>query len=385
MTPAGLARALAGGPVFVLLDGCEQVVDAVADVAGELLRLTDTVSILATSREPLGLSNESIFRLPSFAVPATAAELHTAGVRFPAIDLFIERAGLAEPDARLTEEEVATIVGLCRRLDGVPLAIELAAAHLATFGLDVLRERLLEALAIPGPRDAPARQQTMLATIAWSFELLDPAEQRLLERLAIFHGGFTLDAMVVVCADGAQTRGDISSVLFRLIDKSLVEVIHGGSTTRYRLLELVRGYALERLSRSEEDQTVGHRHVHWMASAADALRNGPTCRDFSGANSDLENARAAVEFAFGVGTEDGCILAGRILLGFRPIWCAVGDFNEHIALAQRCLGRLDPRQTWQQTAELMHALAESETEACFASVAEVMLNVAPRPPLRLVE
>jgi predicted ATPase len=165
----------------------------------------------------------------------------------------------------------------------------------------------------------------MLATTAWSFELLNPAEQRLLERLAIFHGGFTLNAIAAVCAEGAQTRGDISGVLFRLIDKSLVEVIHGGATTRYRLLEFVRGYAFERLSRSEEYQTIAQRHAHWMVSTAEALRNDPTCGDFSGANSDLENARAALQYAFDIGTEEGSILAVRILAGFRPIWFAIGD------------------------------------------------------------
>ncbi|HEX3462714.1 MAG TPA: helix-turn-helix domain-containing protein [Candidatus Elarobacter sp.] len=332
-----LAAAIGDREMLIVFDGCEHVTGAVADIVCALLRSTTRLSVVVTSREPLGLSNETVFRLRPLALPSSPAAIASRPDSFPAVNLFLARAGLGESAAALPAEQLDMVVEICRRLEGNPLAIESAASQAATFGLRFVHER----------RERP------LDTIVWSFELLDRSEQRLLQHLAIFRGGFTLAAVQSVCSDRTGSSDDVSSLLLKLIDKSLVEVVHPGATTRFALSETVRAFALDRLSRSGEQPVAALRHAQWMADEADrvgathlSLAEGATRRN-------IDNARSAVRYALNAGADAHTILAARILRGYRRIWLALGHQAEHAALVEACLAKLGLDQHVRLASELL--------------------------------
>ena len=276
-----LGAHLAGRQAIVVLDNCEHVIDACARLTEDLLRAGPGVRVLATSREPLHCEGEVAWRVPSLA---------------EASRLFVERAG-ADPDFSPTEQDEATIEEICRRLDGMPLAIELAAARVAALSLDQIAARLGDSLDVlaGGSRTARTRQQTLRATIEWSHDLLTGEERVLFRRLAVFAGGFTLEAAEEVCAGGAIARRKIVDLLARLVDKSLVSV----TGRRFRLLDTIRQYAAERLDAATEHDTVAVRHLDWclaLAQEHDPLSAGPR-RSLRTLEIEHDNLRAGLTFA----------------------------------------------------------------------------------------
>jgi len=242
---ASLVDAVGQRKLLLILDNCEHLVGAVAAMTTSLLDRAAGVSVLVTSQEALGVAAEQIYKLDPLALPpADAGEI--AG--FGAVDLFVQRAAAADRRFRLDAANADAVRDICRRLDGMPLALEMAASRLPLLGIDGLRAALGERLRLLGTRQRAGepRHSTLRAMVEWSHGLLDPAEQRLFRHLAVFPGSFSLDAVVTVA--GADTgRWEIADRLGRLIDKSMVTV-EAGATPRYRLLETLRLYAAEKLA-----------------------------------------------------------------------------------------------------------------------------------------
>src|SRR5947209_11884285 len=250
--------------VLLVIDNAEQLISA-APIATQYLELAPRLKLLVTRREPLRVRDEQIVPVPPLALPDPAhlPDLEHL-VQLPAVALFVERAREARPDFALTSENAATIVELCQRLDGLPLALELAAAVLSLLSPAALLARLERRLPLPsrGARDLPERQQTLRNTIAWSYDLLEEGEQQLFRRLSVFAGGFTLEAVQAVCVfEAIETSspaqaddGAVLEQLAHLLDKSLVQAQQGtGGEPRFTLLETIREYATEQLAASGEE------------------------------------------------------------------------------------------------------------------------------------
>jgi non-specific serine/threonine protein kinase len=248
---ATLVEVLRSRHILLLLDNCEHLVDACATLVEALLRACPRVHILATSREALGIAGEICWRVPSLSLPEADRQVALQELaRYEAVQLFVERARAVQPQFALTERNSSAVAQICQQLDGIPLALELAAARMRGLTVEQLAVRLDQRfqLLTGGSRTALPRHQTLRATVDWSYGLLRPAEQQLFDRLSVFAGGFTLEAAEAVCADGEIARDQVLDLLLRLVDKSLVladgEV---GGVTWYRLLETLRQYGHELL------------------------------------------------------------------------------------------------------------------------------------------
>ncbi len=259
-----LISALGERELLLVLDNCEHVL-AAAPLVVDLLRHCPRLRVLATSRAPLGLAGERLWAVAPLALPA---EGHPGPDFGPAVTLFVSRTHDVAADFCLSEANAATILAICRRLDGLPLAIELAAARMRLLPPAVLLSRLDRSLALltRGTRDLPARQRTMQDAIAWSYDLLAPAEHRLLQRLAVFAGGFTLEAAEAVAPPDVQ---EPLEALQALLDHSLVTRDGGDEASRFGLLETIREYALERLAASGEERTARDAHAAWCLTFAE--------------------------------------------------------------------------------------------------------------------
>jgi predicted ATPase/DNA-binding SARP family transcriptional activator len=261
---ATIAEHIGDRPMLLVLDNCEHLTPAVADLADRLLRACASLTILTTSRELLGVDGEHSWPVPPLSLPGddTAPAASTlAG--FDAVRLFEQRAQLVLPSFRLADDNADAVLQICRRLDGLPLAIELAAAQMRVLSAAQLAERLddIFGVLIGGSRTAPARHQALRATLDWSHDLLDADERAVFRRLAVFAGGFTLTAAGRVATADDTDRARMLELLTRLADKSLLQVDHGGRDARYHLLETVRDYARERLAEAAEEE-VSTRRAH---------------------------------------------------------------------------------------------------------------------------
>jgi predicted ATPase len=264
-----LAEQLGSRALLLIMDNCEHLLDACCDLIDEVLARCPNINIVTTSREPLALPGEMVYRVPSLELPS-AADVHIRELsRLEAVQLFVERAWLTAPRFKLDARTAGPVAEICHRLDGIPLALELAAARLAHFTVNELAEGLGDALTLLGQRGRGRldRQQTLAATLDWSYGLLDAEEQTIFRRLAVFAGGFDLEAAASVCD---QTESAIIARVSRLVDKSLVHGDVVGSKTRYRLLEVVRQYAEARLTEATELAAFRRRHMEWYAAAASA-------------------------------------------------------------------------------------------------------------------
>lgn len=277
--------------LLLLLDNCEHLADACAHLVARVLAECPLVQVLATSREPLGVPGEQLWPVPTFAVPAAAVGLDPAELlAYDAVRLFVERASMHRPAFELTEVHVGQVAEICRRLDGIPLAIELAAARVRMMSLDDILARLQKRLRLlaSGSALAPPRHQTLRASIDWSYNQLTPAEAFLLQRLAVFTGGCTLRAAEAICEGEGLPAGQVLDVLGRVVDRSLVVAEAG----RYRLLETIREYALERLGDAGETEAVRDRHSeHYL----DLLRQEE--RRLCSSDQKAALAEIAAEFA----------------------------------------------------------------------------------------
>jgi predicted ATPase/DNA-binding XRE family transcriptional regulator len=289
---------------LLILDNCEQVIDAAAQLAETLLAGCPRVRILATSREPLRVAGEHAYRLPPLAVPSSEEpRLLTAktALAYGAVQLFVDRASAVNHRFELTGQQIPNVAELCRRLDGIPLAIELAAARANALSVQELNERLGDRfrLLVGGARTASPRQQTMRAVIDWSYNLLSVPEQRLFERLSIFAGGCTLTAATRIYAEDAQ-EASVLDLLSSLAEKSLVVADVGAGKTRYRLLESFREYSREKLSARGELGALARRHALVCLDMARAYNRAADANldELFRATvvSELENWRAALEW-----------------------------------------------------------------------------------------
>ena len=322
-----LTRHLRDRRLLLCLDNCEHLLDASAALADALLRACPELSVLTTSREPLGVPGETVWRVPTM-------------IEDEAVRLFAERAAHVRPDFtvdRTNEDAVRTV---CRRLDGIPLAIELAAAWVRALtpaqiaaGLDQ-RFRLLTG----APRVVIHRQQTLAASVDWSHELLDEMDKALFRRLAVFAGGFTLDAARATCVDEPVGGLDVLEVLARLVDKSLVLVDHGDGDARYRMLETVRQYASDRLHAAGETAATRDRHLECFLALAEEARPGLERADqdawLARLETEHDNLRAALEWGLSAADPE----PGRRLAASLPqLWYRHGHADEGINVLQRAI------------------------------------------------
>jgi predicted ATPase/DNA-binding CsgD family transcriptional regulator len=272
-----LVEYLAHRDVLLVLDNCEHLVDACAGLAERLLSGCPRIRLLATSRERLRIAGETTWRVSSLARPdARMALTPTELLAYPAVQLFVERALAVQADFVLGPANAASVAALCARLEGLPLALELAAARLPALALPEILERLDQSLRllVGGSRTDPTRQQTLQATLDWSHDLLSPAEQLVFRRLAVFASGWTLEAAEAVCADAAIAGSDVLEFLAHLIDKSLVLAGERDGRSRYRLLESIRQYAWDQLAASDELDRVRQRHATFFLAFAEGLGRG---------------------------------------------------------------------------------------------------------------
>jgi predicted ATPase len=260
-----LLRSLRDQNVLIVLDNCEHVIDAVAKIADSIGRNCPRVSLVATSREPLGVDGERIYRVRSLSLPGQDVTVADDLEGSDAVELFLARARAHDSSFEIDNVVAPLVASVCRRLDGIPLAIELAASRLSSMSLDDLHERLDQRfrLLTGGSRNALPRQQTLVATVAWSYDLLSDAEREMLRRLSVFVGGFDLKAAEAVCVDGGLESYDVADLLSSLVNKSLVTAERSSSSLRYRLLETIRQYAADQLIQSEgEEQMIRLRQLH---------------------------------------------------------------------------------------------------------------------------
>jgi predicted ATPase/DNA-binding SARP family transcriptional activator len=312
--PAGIVAALSPGPALLVLDNCEHVVRGAADLVHALVSLSKDLTVLTTSRAPLGLSSESVYPLPELDVPTTA-------------ELFGQRARAARPDADLPVDAVRD---LCGRLDGLPLAAELAAARVRIMSVTEIGRRLDDRFAVlqGGARDAPQRHRTLHAVIDWSWNLLDPAGQAAMRALSVFPGGFTADAA------GHVLGVDIPAVLEQLADQSLLKVADTASGARYRMLETVREFAAAHLEEAGEAERVTGRFLAWARDFGvlhhDSVLIGDDLPTFELLRAEQDNLGQALRY--GLSRRDaGTVAAVSAVLG--GLWTVEGSFARLIALA----------------------------------------------------
>jgi predicted ATPase/class 3 adenylate cyclase len=328
-----LAGAVGRRSLLVVLDNCEHVIEVCAKLADALLRHCPNIGLLATSREPLGIDGERVYRVPSMDTPGEDEDMRAAG-NTEAVRLFTERA--AQHGAPFVWDEwTALVVGrICRRLDGIPLAIELAAARLRAVSVTELDARLDQrfSLLTGGSRTALPRQQTLLATVEWSWELLNAVERHVLARLAVFAGGFDLSAAEAVTAGGGIPAGESVVHLGALVDKNLVQFDDtGGGPARYRLLETMRQYAARQLEGEGPATAHGTRAAHrdhYLAlaeSAAPQLTGHGQAEWLDRLGLELDNLRAAIAFSLG---QPDPVSGVRLVTALRVFWKARGHAAE---------------------------------------------------------
>jgi predicted ATPase/DNA-binding SARP family transcriptional activator len=339
---------------LLLLDNCEHLVEPVAHLVEALLRHCPRLTVLATSREPLRVPGEVTWRVPSLSLPELVENPSSEGsLNAESVRLFTVRAGQAVPGFELDDENAVAISALCHRLDGMPLALELAAARVGALTPAQIVERLDDSLDLlaGGSRTAMTRQQTLRATLAWSFDLLEPDEQILIRRLAVFAGSFGLEAAEDICADEPLRRHEAIALLGRLIDKSLVHVEEGPGDRRYRLLETVRQYAAERLEEAGEREAVERRHRDWYIELAESdptpAGDLPARDRLRRLDLERDNLRAALASALAVDPQVALRLAvalwrfwlmrGYLAEGYRWLDASLAVAPEHTADRARAL------------------------------------------------
>jgi predicted ATPase/DNA-binding winged helix-turn-helix (wHTH) protein len=328
---------------LLIIDNCEHVITEAARVAEALIRNCPRVSILASSRERLAIPGESVIRVPSLPAPPPQSAATAAGAReYAAVELFVERAKALGLDFTLTDANAATVSAVCQRLDGIPLAIELAVPRLKVLKVEQLARGLDDRFQIltGGSRTALPRQQTLHALIDWSYGFLTEPEKTLLARLAVFLGSTTLASIAAVDADKTQPQQQVGDLLLSLVEKSLAHADPAGDETRYHLLESTRYYALEKLGKAA---ALHKRHAeHFAARLAEATaawEKTPTRPWIARYGADIDNLRAALEWAFGA---DGDVAVGLDLVGrSHVLWAELGLMLEHRRWVIEALGKVN--------------------------------------------
>ncbi len=327
--------------LLLVLDNCEHLIAACARLAETLLRACPRLHILATSREALGIAGETTWRVPSLLVPDPQDLVPSERLPdYEAVRLFIDRATSALPSFPVTDQNVRAVAKICHRLDGIPLAIELAAVRVKGLAVEQLAARLDDRfrLLTGGSRTALPRQQTLRAAIDWSYDLLSENERGLLRRLSVFVGGFGLEAVEAICGSGSLGESEILELLMRLVDKSLVLMDQPNGEARYRLLDTVRQYSRDKLLESGEASAVRERHRDWFLSFMERV-----APEFQGPQENLwldrvevehDNLRAALEWSLGEEESE----AGLRLVGvLETFWRVRGYMSEGRKWQERAL------------------------------------------------
>ncbi len=351
-----LIRFIGDRHLLIVLDNCEHLLDACASAIGTLLGACPELKLLTTSREPLGIPGEVTFVVPSLSLEDEA------------IQLFIDRARRAQPEFMVTEDNAATLGEICRRLDGMPLAIELAAARVRALTLDEILDGLHDRfrLLTGGARRAVRRQQTLHASVDWSHALLTDAERALFRRLAMFLGGFGLEAAHAVAGDDGVERYQVLDLLSLLVDKSLLTAENVSGRTQYRLLETMRQYALEKLGESGETIEIGNRHRDYytaLAAGLDSPKGVGDAQRLEHVQAEFDNLRGA--FAWSL-ENDESEPALRLATSLLPLWFSRWRNREGLAWLAAALAAEAP----QDDPARVRALAYQGMLQCFTGVAE---------------
>ncbi|MBV8319112.1 MAG: hypothetical protein JO049_00370 [Hyphomicrobiales bacterium] len=359
-----VAHALAKKRLLLVLDNCEHVIDVTAATAEAVLRAAAGVRIIATSREPLRTEGEWLYPVPPLAIPAEDPASRSDPLQYGAVRLFLERARAAEPRFAPDAGALALIASICRRLDGIPLAIELAAARSPALGIERLAAYLDDRfrLLTVGRRTALPRHQTLRAMLDWSHQLLPEHERLVLRRLGVFAGPFALEAPIAVVASAEIERSQISDTLVSLVEKSLVVADASGPVARFRLLDTTRVYALEKLTASGESRAVARRHAEFYRDIFEkaeaqwqARRTTEWLAEYAW---HINNLRAALDWTF---SPDGEALIGvGLTTDAVPLWM-------HLSLMDECRSRVEQALVALDAASARDAPREMKLYAALAT------------------
>jgi predicted ATPase/DNA-binding winged helix-turn-helix (wHTH) protein len=387
----GLADSLRERHMLLVIDNCEHLVDAIAELCEHILRSAPHVHILATSRESLRAEGEFVQRLEALDCPPPIAVLDRAqAMTFSALQLFVERATASHDSFVLTDAELPLLVDICQRLDGIPLAIELAAAQVGNFGLHGLRAQLQRSFRVlTQPGQGPlARHQTLRATLDWSFELLDACEKTCLCRLGVFRGGFTLESVAAVIVGEHIEPREVFASITQLVAKSLMNVEVGDEDVYYRLLDTTRHYALEKLGQTTDLPATRERHAErclaLMQQAQEAWEKTSTAPWLERYGRTLEDIREALDW--GLHGQGPQALAIRLAATSTPLWQELSLLKEHGGHVRKALALLEqsaePCPRLQMTLKLAlgsacyHAQgASAETIGAFVSARALALHL----------
>jgi predicted ATPase/DNA-binding winged helix-turn-helix (wHTH) protein len=357
-----LARAVGDQHLLLLLDNCEHLIDAVAALADTAMRLCPRVTVLATSREVLRIQGEYVYRVPPLEVPTSEQAEPEHIRRHSAVELFITRTTALASDFLPHAENLQAIAAICRRVDGIPLAIEFAAARAATLGIEQVAIGLHDrfALLTGGRRTALARHRTLRATLDWSHDLLPEAERQLLRRLAVFPAGFTLDAAAAVMADTAFDLLAVTNGIANLVAKSLVALDKSEGAARWHLLETIRAYALEMLVKHGEVDVAARHHASHFRDLFALVAPNPDSRpwiddDLARRVREIDSVRAALDWSF---SATGDVAIGvHLTAAYAPVWLYLSLMAECRQRCERALAGLTPASTAERRVEIWLQIA----------------------------
>ena len=323
--------------LLIILDNCEHLVEASAQLADDFLHNALNIKIIASSREALGIAGETVYRVPSLSSPKQADVTRETVMGFESVQLFVERASAANPRFQLTDENASYIAQICSRLDGIPLALELAASRMSVFTAEQIAKRLDDRfrLLTGGSRTALPRQQTLRALIDWSYDILSPAECMFLRRLSVFAGGWVFEAAESIFSDM-----DVLELLPQLVNKSLVVMDDEGDEPRYRLLETIRQYARDKLMESGEAAGIRNRHLDYHVRLAEEaeqyLYRNIALNWVNRLEAEYDNLRTAIEW----GLESDPVKVLRMAGALPNFWFRRGYESEGIQWIQEALKRV---------------------------------------------
>ena len=331
--------------MLIVLDSCEHIVDAVAQLAETLVKGAPGLHVVATSREPLRAAGEFVRRLPSLEIPSASFLLTAAdAVASPAVQLFVERVSASVDAFELTDTDALLVADICRRLDGNPLAIELAAGRVDAFGIGGVAKRLVDRFSLlkSGRRTALPRHQALAATLDWSYDLLTEKERAVLRRLSVFVGEFPLDAATIIAANGQNTWSEVVDCVAVLVAKSLIAAEVSTDAIRYRLLDTTRAYARDKLAESDEVKAVARKHAeycrdHLERAGIESITQSPADWLIVYGN-EIDNVRAALDWAF---SSDGDAAVGvSLTIAAVPLWINLSLMDECRQRVKRALSHL---------------------------------------------
>ncbi len=351
-----VARVIGEKKLILILDNCEHVIDAAAELVEAIVRLCPRTTVLATSREVLRIDGEYVYRVPPLDVPPENQTEPEVILEYDAVELFIARTRTLDPDISLHGENLPAIASICRHLDGIPLAIEFAAARAATLGVQQVATRLGDrfGLLTSGRRTALPRHRTLRATLDWSYELLPDEERLILRRLAIFSTGFTLQAAAAVMSDRDCAASSVAEGISNLVTKSLIIRDTTATSGRWRLLETIRAYALEKLGESGEFERLARRHAeycrHLFEQAEREWETRPTAEWLAEYGRQIDDLRAALDWSF---SPDGDWSVGvELAAAAVPLWVQLSLMAECRTRVEQSLSTLQAGADWDARREM---------------------------------